>query len=139
MRSRLRITRDGDAFLARLAPSQAEAAHRALTVLLNSGTGPATLAVRLGASPEAVGTLVERLGGERECSIELRLTVGELHTLHSALTAAATLFLSDGRSSEEEFHRQTTFYRENFDALALGITEAAAEAQASPERQREST
>ncbi|MFC4504176.1 MULTISPECIES: hypothetical protein [Streptomyces] len=58
-----------------------------------------------------MGSLVERLAEEREYSIELRITVGELHTLHSALTAAATLFLSDGRF---------------FDTLALGIAEAAA-------------
>ncbi|WP_406440697.1 hypothetical protein OHB00_34675 [Streptomyces sp. NBC_00631] len=40
----------------------------------------------------------------------------------------AVVLLERGMFSEEAFHRELTFYRENFDALAQGIAEAVAEA-----------
>ncbi|WP_329270764.1 hypothetical protein [Streptomyces sp. NBC_01451] len=127
MRSRIKLTHDAGTFLARLTPTQAEACHRALAFLRGRGLGTTALAVQLGASPETVGALAERLAGGQPESFELRLTTHELHILHSALTAAATMFLDRGVLSEKEFHQQMTFYRENFDALALGIVKAVSE------------
>jgi hypothetical protein len=127
MRSRLRLVRDGEAFLARITPAQAEAFHRALTFLRDRNPGGTALGVQLGAGAEAVEALAGRFAGEHESSLELRLTLGELHILHSAMTASAVMFLEQGMFSEEDFHRELTFFRENFDSLARGIVEAAAQ------------
>ncbi|MDO0936697.1 hypothetical protein QQY66_35150 [Streptomyces sp. DG2A-72] len=126
MRSRLQLIPDGEAFVARITPAQAEAYHQALAFLRGRNLGNTALVVQLGAGPEAVDTLADRFEGAHETSFELRLTIKELHILHSAMTAVAVMFLERGMFSEENFHRELTFYRENFDALALGIVEAAA-------------
>ncbi|NEA63823.1 hypothetical protein [Streptomyces sp. SID12488] len=125
MRSSIGLTRDGEAFLARFTPAQAEACHRALSFLYDRTPGATARAVQLGTDPKAVASLTERLAGERKQSFELRLPLQELHILHSALTATAVMFLERGAFSQEEFYRRTTFYREHFDALASGIVEAA--------------
>ncbi|MGW3117509.1 hypothetical protein ACWDBW_10205 [Streptomyces sp. NPDC001107] len=126
MRSRLRLTRDGDAFTVRITPAQAESFHRALIFLRSRNLGDTALVVQLGAGPDTVDALVERLAGEHESSFELRLSLHELHILHSAMTASAVMFLEQGMFSEEDFHRELGFYRENFDSLALGIVEVTA-------------
>jgi hypothetical protein len=125
MRSSIGLTHDGEAFLARFTPAQAEACHRALSFLYYRNPGVTARGVQLGTDPKAVGSLTEHLAGEHKKSFELRLTLHELHVLHSALTATAVMFLERGAFSQEEFYRRTTFYRENFDALARGIVEAA--------------
>ncbi|WP_371662664.1 hypothetical protein [Streptomyces sp. NBC_00280] len=125
MRSSIGLTRDGEAFLARLTPAQAEACHQALSFLCDRNPGATARGVQLGTDPKAVGSLTERLAGEHKQSFELRLTLHELHILHSALTATAVMFLERGVLSQEEFYRRTTFYREHFDALARGIVDAA--------------
>ncbi|MEU5308896.1 hypothetical protein [Streptomyces sp. NPDC021562] len=128
MRARLRLTREGDAFVARVTPAQAEAFHRALTFLRARVPGDAALVVRLGAGPATVDALAGRFAHRPETSFELRLSLAELHVLHSAMTASAVVLLERGMFSEEAFHRELAFYRENFDALAQGIAEAVAEA-----------
>ncbi|MFJ9720936.1 hypothetical protein ACIRPQ_34215 [Streptomyces sp. NPDC101213] len=127
MRTRIRLTRDGEAFLTRLTPAQAEACHQALAFLYDRIPGATARAVQLGTNPKAVDSLTERLAGEHRQSFELRLTLDELHILHSALTATAVMLLEHGAFSHEKFHRRTAFYRENFDALARGIVEAVTE------------
>jgi hypothetical protein len=127
MRTRIGLTRDGEDFLARLTPAQAEACHQALSFLRDRSPGATVRAVQLGTDQKAVGSLTERLAGERKQSFELRVTLHELHILHSALTATAVMCLERGAFSQAEFFRRTTFYRENFDALARGIVEAATE------------
>ncbi|MEX3100422.1 hypothetical protein DF268_26775 [Streptomyces sp. V2] len=128
MRTRLRLTRDGETYVSLITPVQAAAFRRALAFLRGRNLGDPALAVQLGADAKAVDALADRFAGEHETSFELRLTPQDLHTLHSALTAAAVMFLERNMFSEEDFHRELTFYRENFDALALGIVEAVAEA-----------
>ncbi|WP_329270767.1 hypothetical protein [Streptomyces sp. NBC_01451] len=130
MRTRITLTRDGDMFVARISVEQAMACSEALAFLRGRGLGTTALAVQLGASPETVGALAERLAGGQPESFELRLTTHELHILHSALTAAATMFVSHGRFSQEPFHIRLGFFRETFDALALGIVEAVSEVSA---------
>jgi hypothetical protein len=127
MRTRIGLTRDGGAFIARLTPAQAEACHRALSFLGDRNPGATARGVQLGTDPKAVDSLTERLAEEHKESFELRLTLQELHILHSALTATAVMFLERGAFSQEEFHQRTTFYQENFDELARGIVEAAAQ------------
>ncbi|MER5378363.1 hypothetical protein [Streptomyces sp. NPDC002553] len=126
MRTQLRLTRDGDLFVARLAPSQVAAMFEALSYL--SGYGDAQLALLVGAGREDVDALLERMAGPHTRSRDFRLTVRELHTLHSALVAAPTMFLVNGGVfAEEPFHIRLGFYRENFDVLAHAIVQAAAE------------
>ncbi|KUL20911.1 hypothetical protein [Streptomyces regalis] len=72
---------------------------------------------------------MERLAGRHVEARDFRLTTEELHMVHSALTAAPTMFLvRGGVFAEEAFHIRLGFYRENFDALAHAVVQAAAEA-----------
>ncbi|MFJ4536252.1 hypothetical protein ACIP39_09780 [Streptomyces tibetensis] len=129
MRTQLRLTRDGDAFIARLAPSQASAMYEALSCLRARDRGDTELTLLVGAGREAVDALVERLTGRHTQSRDFRLSMEELHMVHSALTAAPAMFVErGGLFAEEPFHIRTGFYRENFYALAHAVVQAAAEA-----------
>ncbi|WP_393078052.1 hypothetical protein [Streptomyces sp. LN704] len=128
MRTRLKLTRDGDALIAGLAPSQVSAIYEALSYLRERDSGDTELTLLVGAGREAVGALLDRLAGPHTESRDVRLSVAELHMMHSALTAVPTMFLvRGGLFAEEPFHTRLGFYRENFDALALAIVNAAAE------------
>ncbi|QIY72697.1 hypothetical protein HEP84_29730 [Streptomyces sp. RLB1-33] len=128
MRTRIRLVRDGDAFVARLTPSQRAAMYEALSYLRHRDVSDLTLTVLLGTGRETVDALIERLTGGPTESRDIRLRAEELHAVHSALTAAPTMFVSrDGAFIQEPFHIRLGFYRENFDALANGIVEAASE------------
>ncbi|MFE2513819.1 hypothetical protein [Streptomyces mirabilis] len=63
MRTRLRLTRDGDAFVARLAPSQTAAMREALIYLRHRDDSDLTLTLQLGTGRETVDALIERLSG----------------------------------------------------------------------------
>ncbi|WP_435215350.1 hypothetical protein [Streptomyces sp. bgisy034] len=129
MRTQLKLTRDGDAFTARLAPSQVSAMYEALSFLRHRDLDDTALNVLVGACRDAVDALLERLVGPHTESRDFRFTTQELHTVHSALTAAPTMFLvREGAFSEEPFHIRLGFYRENFDALAHAVVRAATEA-----------
>jgi hypothetical protein len=130
MRLRIRLTRDGEEFIARLRPYHADVLHGALTCLRAGQHGDTALAVQVGAGPEAVDALAARLAGDHPQSFDLRLSAAEVHLLHSALTAAPLLFL-DGRDrlfSEERFHQETGSFREHFDSLARSLVEEVSEA-----------
>lgn len=128
MRTRLRLTRDGDAFVARLAPSQTAAMREALIYLRHRDVSDLTLTLQLGIGRETADALVERLSGGHTESRDIRFRAEELHAVHSALTTAPTMFVSrEGAFLQEPFHIRLGFYRENFDALAYGIAEAASE------------
>ncbi|MFC4504169.1 MULTISPECIES: hypothetical protein [Streptomyces] len=105
---------------------QALACVEALAFLRDRYAGSETaIAVSLGTTREAVDALADRLTTENgEACPELRLTMGELHTLHSALTAAATRFLSHGGFLQEPFRIRLGYFRENFDALARDLADA---------------
>ncbi|AZQ37490.1 hypothetical protein EJ357_31905 [Streptomyces cyaneochromogenes] len=129
MRTQLKLTRDGDAFIARLAPSQASAMYEALSHLSEQDYGDTELTLLVGSGREAVDALVERLAGRHTEVRDFRLTIEELHMVHSALTAAPTMFLvRGGVFAEEPFHIRLGFYRENFDVLAHAVVQAVAEA-----------
>jgi hypothetical protein len=129
MRTQLKMTRDGDAFIARLAPRQVSAMYEALSLLCEQNYGDTELTLLVGAGREMVDALVERLAGRHTESRDIRLTLGELHMVHSALTAAPTMFLErSGLFAEEPFNIRLGFYRENFYALASAVVRAAAQA-----------
>ncbi|MFF6953652.1 hypothetical protein ACFZAD_34080 [Streptomyces iakyrus] len=129
MRTQLKLTRDGDVFIARLAPSQASAMYEALSCLRERDRGDTELTLLVGAGREAVDALLERLAGPHKESRDFRLALEELHVLHSALCATPTLFLErGGLFAEEPFNIRLGFYRENFYALAHAVLQAVAEA-----------
>lgn len=129
MRTQLKVTRDGDAFIARLAPRQATAMYEALSLLREQDYGDTELTLLVGAGREAADALLERLGRPHTESRDFRLTLAELHMAHSALTAAPTMFLErGGLFAEEPFNIRLGFYRENFDALASAVARAVGEA-----------
>ncbi|MGW6738619.1 hypothetical protein [Streptomyces sp. NPDC055013] len=123
------MTRDGDAFVARLTPRQVSAMYEALSYLRDRDGGDTVLTLLVGAGREAVDALVVRLAGRHTESRDVRLTMAELHMVHSALTAAPTMFVERGGVFHQEpFHIRLGFYRENFDALAYAVARAVAEA-----------
>ncbi|WP_159391182.1 hypothetical protein [Streptomyces viridochromogenes] len=129
MRTQLKLTRDGDAFLARLTPRQASAMYEALSYLSERDSGDTELTLLVGAGREAVDALVARLAGRHTESRDFHLTLAELHMAHSALTAAPAMFVErGGLFAEEPFHIRFGFYRENFHALAFAVVRAVAEA-----------
>lgn len=129
MRTQLKLTRDGDAFIARLTPRQVSAMYEALSYLRERDRGDTELTLLVGAGREAVDALVERLAGRHMESRDFRLTAEELHMVHSALTAAPTMFCErGGLFAQEPFHIRLGFYRENFDALAHALVQAAVQA-----------
>ncbi|MFE2815426.1 hypothetical protein [Streptomyces nigra] len=129
MRTQLKVTRDGDAFVVRLTPRQVSAMYEALSFLAGLDYGDTQLTLLVGAGREAVDGLVGRLAGRRTESCDVRLTGGELHMVHSALTAAPIRFVErGGLFAQEPFHIRTGFYRENFDALASALVQAAGQA-----------
>ncbi|MFF7311442.1 hypothetical protein [Streptomyces sp. NPDC008137] len=126
MRTEFELTRDGEDFVARLDPSQARALDEALSYARRADATDAYLRVLLGAGREVVDGLVQRLRGPHSQPFEVRLRPEELHVVLSALTNAAAHFVSaEGRFSQEPFLIRLGFYRENFDALALAIVNAA--------------
>ncbi|MFI7140534.1 hypothetical protein ACIBQ5_23165 [Streptomyces massasporeus] len=129
MRTQLKPTRDGEAFIVRLAPRQVAAMYEALSHLSEQDYGDTELTLLVGAGREAVDALVERLAGRQTESRDFRLTMEELHMVHSALTTAPVLFVERGGVfAEEPFHIRLGFYRENFYALARAVLQAVAEA-----------
>ncbi|MFF5367044.1 hypothetical protein [Streptomyces sp. NPDC013187] len=130
MRLRIRLTRDGEEFIARLRPYHADVLHRALTCLRAQRHGDTALAVQVGAGPEGVDALAARLAGDHSTSFDLRLSAVEVHLLHSALTAVPLMFLDgeDRLFSAERFHQETGSFREHFDSLARSLVEEASEA-----------
>ncbi|MEY9992904.1 hypothetical protein ABIE67_004936 [Streptomyces sp. V4I8] len=127
MRTDVELTRDGEDFVARLTRDQALAMYEALTHLRHRDGGEDVLALRLGAGGEAVDSLIERLAVGRADALDVRFRWEELHVVHCALTSVATMFMSRGRLLQEPFHIRVGFFRENLDALAVSIVDAASE------------
>ncbi|MEU1476021.1 hypothetical protein [Streptomyces sp. NPDC005760] len=69
---------------------------------------------------------MERLAEILDTGEQVLLTVGDLHVLHSVLLSVPSMF-----ASEEAFHTQLGFYRENTLALADGLVRAVQEAAGS--------
>ncbi|MCT9109364.1 hypothetical protein ACFWD7_30545 [Streptomyces mirabilis] len=126
MRTELDLSRDGEDFVARLDPSQVRALQEALSYARRDHAEHAYLTVLLGAGRDVVDGIVARLSGPHTEPFDVRFRPEELHVVLSALTNAATHFVSsEGLFSQEAFLVRLGFYRENFDALALAIGNAA--------------
>ena len=110
--------------------SQALAIREALSFLRDRNLGDGILTLQLGADADVVDSLVERLAVGTGEPVEVRFQWEELHVVHAALTSVATMFVSHGRISQEAFRTRLGFFRENLDALALGIVHAASEVTA---------
>ncbi|MFD5010743.1 hypothetical protein [Streptomyces chartreusis] len=124
----MKLTRDGDAFIARLTPSQVSAMYEALSYLRHRDFDDTALTLLVGARRDGGDAVLERLVGPHTESRDFRFATQELHTVHSALTAAPTMFLvRDGAFLQEPFHIRLGFYRENLDALTHAIMQAATE------------
>ncbi|WP_105972313.1 hypothetical protein [Streptomyces geranii] len=113
-------------FGARLLPAEARVLYEALSFCSPTDATDAYLRLLLGAGQAVVDDLLERLGGRHEEPFDIRFRADELHVLLSALTNAATHFVrADGRFDPEAFHIRLGHFRQEFDALALAINNAA--------------
>ncbi|MFI1420013.1 hypothetical protein ACH4VX_18905 [Streptomyces sp. NPDC020731] len=130
MRTRIKLTRAGEAFRGRLTATQTDLMCEALRTLDGWASTDEALVVQLGAGREEVRRLCDRLQGDHRTSREFTLTTRELHVVHAAITATAPMFLSNRGFSEEGFYNRTGFFRENFDAMASNIVNAVSEATA---------
>ncbi|NEB04799.1 hypothetical protein [Streptomyces sp. SID13726] len=66
---------------------------------------------------------MERLAEMLDTGEQVLLTVADLHVLHAVLLSVPSMF-----ASEEAFHTQLGFYRENALALADGLVRAVQDA-----------
>ncbi|GHA84503.1 hypothetical protein ACIQRS_30445 [Streptomyces termitum] len=130
MRTRIKLTRAGEAFQGRLTAAQTDLMCEALRTLDGWASTDEALAVQLGADREEVDRLYDRLKGDHTTTREFTLTSRELHVIHAALTAVAPMFRTNGGFSEEAFYDRIGFFRENADAMASSIVSAVSEATA---------
>ncbi|MGA5077501.1 hypothetical protein ACPC37_07795 [Streptomyces griseoincarnatus] len=128
MRTRIKLTRVGEAFQGRLTATQTDMMCNALGTLKGWASTDEALVVQLGADREEVNRLYDRLQGDHKTPRVFTLSARELHVIHAALTAIAPMFLSNRGFSEEGFYNRTSFFRENFDAMASSIVTAVSEA-----------
>ncbi|GAA2939634.1 MULTISPECIES: hypothetical protein [Streptomyces] len=130
LRMQIKVTAVKGSFHTRLTSAQTDLMLEALRTLQGWGYSDEALAVQLNAGQEEIDLLAERLRGDHKTDRDFTLTGRELHVIHSALTAVATTFISGGGFSEEGFYNKTSFFRENFDAMASSIVRAVDEATA---------
>ncbi|MGW0788831.1 hypothetical protein ACWD04_11380 [Streptomyces sp. NPDC002911] len=128
MRTQIKMTEVEGSFRTRLTSTQTDLMLEALRTLQGRGYSDEALAVQLSAGQEEIDRLAERLKGDHKTTRDFTLTARELHVIHSALTSVATTFISRDGFSEEGFYNKTSFFRENFDAMALSIVRAVDEA-----------
>ncbi|MFH8475110.1 hypothetical protein [Streptomyces sp. NPDC018000] len=128
MRTQIKMTEADGSFRTRLTSTQTDLMLEALLTLQGWGYSDEAVAVQLNADREEIDRLAERLTGDHKTTRDFTLTAHELHVIHSALTAVATTFISNRGFSEEGFYDKTSFFRENFDAMALSIVTAVDEA-----------
>ncbi|MGA4975190.1 hypothetical protein [Streptomyces cinereoruber] len=112
-------------------PDQGLAAHAALSALARGPFTDAATRVQTGLEKKELRELAGRMptdpgdpGAEG-----LELSEGELHAIHTALTAVATLYLvNSAYFAQEPFQIEVGYLREHMDAFALGLTKAVSEA-----------
>lgn len=116
----------GTSFGARLLPSEAGVLYEALSYYRWTDATAAYLTLLLGAGRDVVDGLLARLVGPHAGPFDVRFRPDELHVLLSALANAATHFVrAGGQFHQEPFHIRLGHFRQEFDALALAINNAA--------------
>jgi hypothetical protein len=127
------VSGSGASFSAQLLPSEARALHEALSYCARTEADDAYLNLLLGAGQDVVDALLTRLCGPHAGPFDIRLRPDELHMLLCALTNAATHFVqAGGEFCQESFHIRLGHFRQDFDALALAINNAAYVAYETP-------
>ncbi|MFD9006205.1 hypothetical protein ACFV0T_35550 [Streptomyces sp. NPDC059582] len=119
MRDRPFVRREGTGFSVRFVGAQCALLRDALLWLAHRREGDPAVTVWAGAGPERL----ERLHGTLSADEHVVLTADDLHILHAVLLSIHSMF-----ASEEAFHTQLGFYRENAFGLANGLVRAVQEA-----------
>ncbi|MFJ9105092.1 hypothetical protein ACIRJM_42300 [Streptomyces sp. NPDC102405] len=122
MRDRPFVRREGTGFSVRFAGAQRPLLQGALLWLAHRREGEPALTVWAGCGRQRLERLAEML----DAGEQTLLTVADLHVLHAVLLSVPSMF-----ASEEAFHTQLGFYRENALALAGGLVRAVQEAAGS--------
>ncbi|WP_158692802.1 hypothetical protein [Streptomyces roseochromogenus] len=115
MRGKPFVRRERNGFAVRFVGAQRDLVGEALLWLAYRREGESVLQVWAGCGKQQLEELHGRIqsAGDREYVV---LSAGELHTLHAVLTSVYCMF-----ASEEAFHEQLGFYRENLFALVSGL------------------
>jgi hypothetical protein len=121
VRARPFVRREGSGFSVRFVGAQRDLLDAVLPWLAHRREGEPALTVRAGCGEERLEQLSATLKGAES----VVLSAEDLHILHSVLLSVYSMF-----ASEEAFHTQLGFYRENVLALAQGLA-LAVEAAAS--------
>ncbi|MGW2802439.1 hypothetical protein [Streptomyces sp. NPDC001269] len=119
MRAKPSVRREGAGYSVRFAGAQRAVVGDALLWLAHRREGEPVLTLWAGCGRQRLEQLHERLvSGERAV-----FSAEELHILHAVLLSVHSMF-----ASEEAFHTQLGFYRENTFELATGLVRAVEEA-----------
>lgn len=113
------MRRDGAGFSVRFVGAQRDLLAEVLPWLAHRREGEPVLTVRAGCGKERLEQLSATLKGTER----VVLSAEDLHVLHSVLLSTYSMFASD-----EAFHVQLGFYRENVLALAQGLALAVEDA-----------
>ncbi|MFE3073709.1 hypothetical protein [Streptomyces sp. NPDC059247] len=112
-------------------PAQGLAVHSALDTLARSSFTDTATKLQAGLGKEQLRELAVRIPtgpGDPEAD-GMELSEEELHAIHAALTAVATLYLvNSAYFAQEPFQIEVGYLREHMDALALGLVKAVSEA-----------
>ncbi|MFD3928371.1 hypothetical protein [Streptomyces sp. NPDC058614] len=119
MRARPFVRREGTGFSVRFVGAQRDLLGEVLPWLTHRREGEPALTVRAGCGKERLEQLSATLQGAET----VVLSAEDLHILHSVLLSAYSMFASD-----EAFHVQLGFFRENALALAQGLALAVEDA-----------
>lgn len=119
MRARPFVRREGTGFSVRFVGQQRDVLDEALTWLANRQEGEPCVTLWAGCDKERLLQLSDTL----RKSERTVLSPEELHILHAALLSIHSMF-----TSEESFHEQLGFYRENVYELANGLVMAVRDA-----------
>ncbi|MDT0346332.1 hypothetical protein [Streptomyces litchfieldiae] len=111
MRATLRVTLEGNLYLLGLGEPQRDLIREVLLFLRDRGDGDTASVVRAGVDRASLGRIEEKLAGG-----DIGLSIGEVHVLFSALTAAAVVI-----PSEQEFFTRIGFFKEQAVSLANAL------------------